>query len=85
MGLGDPTACVYTFIFDKNDGNNTKIIHYFIMHGLGLCKKLNSFVSYVLYAWSFSYNISVESYINNNKYFLFLNTYTNVFAWRSGN
>ena len=33
MGLGDPTTCVYQFIFDENDSNDTKIIQYFIMHG----------------------------------------------------
>ena len=48
MGLGDPTTCVYQLIFDKNDINDTKVIQYFIMHRLVLCKKLNSFVAHML-------------------------------------
>ena len=32
MGLGDPTARVYQFVFDENDSNEK--------HGLGLCIKL---------------------------------------------
>ena len=45
MGLGDPTTCVYQFIFDQDDSCDTAIIQYYIMHGLGLCIKLNSFVN----------------------------------------
>ena len=51
MGLGDPTSCVYQLIFDENDSNYTNIIQYFIMHGLGLCIKLNSFVAHMFYVW----------------------------------
>ena len=36
MVLGDPTTCVYQLIFDENESNDTKIIQYFIMHGLVL-------------------------------------------------
>ena len=50
MGLGYPTNFVYQFIFDENDINYTRIIQYFIMHGLGICIKLNSFVAYMFYA-----------------------------------
>ena len=50
MGLGDPTTCVYQFIFDENYSNDTKIVQYFIMHGLGLFTKLNSFLAHMLYA-----------------------------------
>ena len=60
MGLGDPTTCVYQFIFDQDDSCDTAIIQYYIMHGLGLCIKLNSCVVYMLYAWSFSNNIAVQ-------------------------
>ena len=59
MGLYDPTTYVYQFIFDENDINNTKIIEYFIMYRLGLCIKLNSFVSHMFYVWQFSHNSEV--------------------------
>ena len=36
MELGDPTTCVYQFIFDEM-AVMKKNIKYFIMHGLGLC------------------------------------------------
>ena len=35
MVLGDPTTCVYQFIFDENDSNNRNIIQYLNMHVLG--------------------------------------------------
>ena len=50
MGLGDPTTCVYQFSFDVNDTNDMKIIPYFIVHGLGLCIKFDSFVAHIFYA-----------------------------------
>ena len=50
-GLVDPTTCVYQFIFHQVNSNETNMIQYFIMHGLGLCIKLNSFVSHMFYAW----------------------------------
>ena len=80
MGLGDNTTCVYQLIFDENDSNHTKTIQYFIMHGLGLCIRLNSFVAHMFYAWLFIHNTSVPIYINQNKYFLSLNTYATMFA-----
>ena len=42
MVLSDPKTCVYQFLKYKFDTNDTKIIQYFVMHGLGLCIKLNS-------------------------------------------
>ena len=52
MGSGDPTTCVHRLIFNENDSNYRKqIIQYFIMRGLGLCIKLNTFVAHLLYAW----------------------------------
>ena len=51
MGLGDPTSCVYQFIFDENDSNDTTIIQYFIMHGMVLCIKLNRFIAHMFYEW----------------------------------
>ena len=51
MGLGDPTTYVYQLIFNKDDSNDTKIIQYFILHGLGLCIKLNGFVVHIFYKW----------------------------------
>ena len=49
MGLGDTTTCVYQLIFDENDSKDTKIIQYFIMHGLGLCIKLDNFGAHMFY------------------------------------
>ena len=71
--------------FGVNDSNNTNIIQYLILHGLGLCTKLNSFVAHILYACSFSHKIEVTISNNHNKYYLSLNTYTTVFAWVAGN
>ena len=39
MELGDPTTCIYQFIFVENDRNDTNILQYFIMHGLGWREK----------------------------------------------
>ena len=36
LGFGDPTTCVYQLIYDEKENVDTKIIQYFIMHGLGL-------------------------------------------------
>ena len=64
MGLDDPTTCVYKLIFDENDSNDTNIIQYFIMYGLGLCIKLDSFVAHMFYEWLFSHNTAVPIAIN---------------------
>ena len=81
MGLVYPRTCVYKFIFNENYSNDINIIQYFIIHGLGLCIKLNSFVENMFYAWSFSHNTSGPISIKKNKYFLSLNECTTVFAW----
>ena len=49
-------TCVYQLIVYENDSNDTNIIQYFSMHGLLLFIKLNSFVSHMLYEWSFSHD-----------------------------
>ena len=85
LGMGDPTTYVYQFIYDEKDSVDTKIIQYFIMHGLGLCTKVDSYVAHMFYAWSLSHNISVPIAIKKNKYFLSLNTNTTVVAWVDGN
>ena len=50
FGMGDPTTCVYQFIYYKNDNYDRKIIKYFIRHGLGLWIKEYSFLSHMFYA-----------------------------------
>ena len=85
MVLGYPTICVYQFIFDSNESNDTQIIQYCIIHGLVLCIELNSFVAHMFYAFSFGHNTAVDISINQNKYFLCLNKYTTVFAWGASN
>ena len=47
IGMGDPTTHDYQFIYNKNDSIDTKIIQYFIMHGLGLCIKVDSYVAHM--------------------------------------
>ena len=84
MVLVDPTICVYQFIFDKNDSNYTNIIQYFIMRGLGLCIKLNSYVAHIFYTYSFIHNTLLPISIRHNKYYLYLNTYA-IFNWGAGN
>ena len=79
--MSDPTTCVYQLIYDENENYQTKIIQYFIMHGLGLCINVDSYVTHIFYACSFSHNTSVPIYIKKNKNFLSLNTNTNLFAW----
>ena len=51
------------------------------MHGLGLYIKLDIFVARMLYVWSLSHNAAVPIAINQNTYFISLNTYTPMFAW----
>ena len=85
MGMDDPTICVYQFICDQNDSNDTNIIQYLILHGQGLCIKLNSLMAHMFYAWSFINNTSVSIAINHSTYFISLNTYTTVFARGEGN
>ena len=67
--MGDPTTCVYQFIYNKNNNGDTKIIQYFIMRGLGLCIKVDIYVAHMFYAWSFSHNTAVPIAIKKNKYF----------------
>ena len=59
VGLGHAITCVYQVIFYQDASNDTKIIQYFIMHGVGLCIKINSIVAHMFYAWTFSNNTSV--------------------------
>ena len=59
LGLGDPTRCVYQIIYDENNNDDTKIIQYFIMNGLGLCIKVDIYVAHIFYAWSFIHNTAV--------------------------
>ena len=72
MGLGDTKTCVYQFIFDKNDSNDTNIVKYFVMHGLVLCIKLDNFVAHMFYTWLFSHNRAVPISIKQNDFFAFL-------------
>ena len=85
MGLGGPTVCVYQLFFNSNDSNDTKMIQYFIMHGLGLCIKLDSYVAHMFYAWSLNHNTSVPTALKNNNCFIYLNTYTTFFSWGAVN
>ena len=57
--MGDPTTFFYQFIYDEKDKNDTHVTQYFIMHGLGLCIKVDSNVPHFFYAWPFSHNTAV--------------------------
>ena len=85
MGLVDPKPYVYRFIFDQYDSNDTKILQYFVMNGLGLCIKLNSYVSHMFYALAFIHNIEVPIDVKQNKYNIPLNTYNIDFSWGDSN
>ena len=50
LGMVDITTCGYQFIYDEKDKNDTQITQYFIMNGLGLCIKVDSFVVHLFYA-----------------------------------
>ena len=50
LGMGDPKTCVYQFIYDEKDNNDTKITQYFIMNKLGLCITVDSYVAHMFYA-----------------------------------
>ena len=50
-GMGDTTTCVYKLICGEKDSFDTKIIQYFIMNGLVLCAKIDSYVAHMFYAW----------------------------------
>ena len=65
--MGDPTTCVYQYIYDENESVDTKIIKYFIMHGLGSCIKVESYVAHMLHAYSLSNNTVVPITIKSNK------------------
>ena len=65
--MGDTTTCVYQFIYYKMDNNDIQITQYLIMHGLGLCLKIYSYVARMFYVWSFSNNTEVPIAKNNNK------------------
>ena len=56
LGMRDPTTCVYHFIYDQKDNNDTQTTQYFIMHRLGICIKVDSYVAHMFYAWLLSHN-----------------------------
>ena len=62
--MGDPTTWVYQFIYDENDNVDTKIIQNYIMHGVGLCIKVYSYVTHMFYTFTFIHNTAVPIYIN---------------------
>ena len=67
MVLGDPKTCFYQFILHKNDSDDTEIVQYFIMLRLVICVKLDIFVRYMFYEWTFSHNTEVPISIKQNK------------------
>ena len=66
-GMGDPTICVYQFIYNEKDIVDIKKIHYFIVNRLVLFVKIHSYVAHMFYAWSFSHKIVVPIAIMKNK------------------
>ena len=51
FGMADITPCVYQFIYDEHESVDIEIIQYFIMHGLGLCIRVNSYIAHMFYEW----------------------------------
>ena len=45
LGRVDTLTCVYWFIYNEKDNNETHITQYFIIHGLVLCIKVDSYVA----------------------------------------
>ena len=45
----DPKTCVYQFVYYDKYSDDTNIIQYFIIHGLGLCIKVDSYVAHMFY------------------------------------
>ena len=64
MRLDDTKICVYQMIFDKEYSDDTPILQYFVMCGLGLCIKLNSCRAHMFHAWSFIQ--SKEVYVHSD-------------------
>ena len=56
LGMGDRTTFFYQFTYDWNDNDDMKIRQRFVMHGLGLCIKVDSYVAHMLNEWLFSHN-----------------------------
>ena len=81
LGIDDPTTCVYHFIYDEKDKNDSQITQYYIMHGLGLCIKVDSYASHLFYAFSFSHNTAVLIAKKKKKYFPSLNINTTFSSW----
>ena len=46
LRMGDFTTCVYQLIYNKRYKNDTQITKQFIIHGLGLCIKVDSYVDH---------------------------------------
>ena len=67
LGMGYPTKYIYQSICDENDSDDTNIIQYFIMYGLLLCIKVDSYVAHMLYACSFNHNTAVPIAIKKIK------------------
>ena len=51
LGMGDTTTCVYQLVNNEKDSVDTEIIQCFVMNGLGLCIKVDSYAAHILYAW----------------------------------
>ena len=85
LGMGDTTKFVYQLIYHENDSDDINIIKYFIMRGLRLCFKVDSYVAHMFFAWPFSHNTAVPINVDNNEYFISLNTNTIVFSWGAVN
>ena len=85
MGIVETTTCVYQFIYDENENYFTKIIQYFIMHRIGLWIKVDSYVAYMFYLWSFIHNTSFPIAIKKLKEIYFLEYKHFCISWEAGN
>ena len=51
--IGNPIPGFYQFVINKSNEHTEVIKKFFIIDGLGLCKKLKSHVAHMLYGWNF--------------------------------
>ena len=49
--MGDPTTCVYQFIYNVKENFDAKRTQYFIMLRMGFFINVDRYVAHVFYAW----------------------------------
>ena len=85
LGSGAPTTCGYQFVWnDKNAFSNYEVYQYFLMNGLGLCYRVRSFSTHLMYAHQFYHQTALCLVVCNGKVLSKNDGRLNVFAWGNG-